>query len=228
MNTNHAALRIWDLPTRLFHTLLALCFTALIVTGEIGGDSLMQWHFYFGYAVLSLAFFRLIWGVVGGYWSRFIHFLPSPHTLRAYIAALRHKENPQFISHNPLGALSVMAMLLLLLLQVFSGFMADDDISVSGPWAARVPSAWVEWASNYHTEIGKPLLLMLIALHIASVLFHRFVKQDDLISPMKHGNKVLPATTRSSIDTTRTRLLAFAIWIVCAGVVYVLIKLSPT
>ena len=228
MTTETANIRVWDLPTRLFHLFLVLCFAGLIATGEIGGDDLMAWHFYFGYATLSLVFFRIVWGVLGGYWSRFGNFIPSPSQLTHYVKALRNHEHPRFISHNPLGALSVLCMLLLLLVQVFSGLMSDDEVSVAGPWTAWVPNQWVEWAGEYHTEIGQFLVLGLVGLHIASVLFHRWIKKDDLITPMKTGNKSLPANTHATTDTWRTRLLALFVWLACAYAVFYLVKLLPT
>jgi cytochrome b len=154
-STSATSLRIWDLPTRLFHFALIACVAGLIITGEIGGE-IMTLHFYLGYAVLTLVFFRLVWGFVGGHWSRFIHFIPSPAELRAYIASLRPLNAKPSAGHNPLGALSVLTMLLVLLAQVFSGFLSDDEVSVSGPWTAWAPGAWVELASEYHTDIGNP------------------------------------------------------------------------
>ena len=80
----------------------------------------MTLHFYLGYTVLTLVFFRLVWGFVGGHWSRFIHFIPSPTELRAYIASLRQLHAKPTAGHNPLGALSVLTMLLVLLAQVLA------------------------------------------------------------------------------------------------------------
>lgn len=218
-------IRIWDLPTRVFHVLLALCVVGLVITGEVGGDA-MRLHFWLGYAVLSLVFFRLIWGVLGGHWSRFVNFVPSPARLRAYVAAMRRRESPAATGHNPLGALSVLAMLVVLLLQVFSGFMSDDEISVSGPWVALVPNAWVEWITAYHSEIGKVLLIALVVLHVASVLFYKIVKHDDLITPMVNGDKLLPQDTQDSRDTPTSRLFALGVWVGCAYAVYRLVLLG--
>ena len=82
--------RIWDLPTRLFHIVLTLCVLGLVITGD-NGDFAMAVHFYLGYTVLTLVFFRIIWGVVGGHWSRFATFIPSPSSLFSY---LRNFKNP--------------------------------------------------------------------------------------------------------------------------------------
>jgi cytochrome b len=215
-------IRIWDLPTRSFHVLLALCVAGLIATGELGA---MQLHFWLGYAVLSLVLFRLVWGVVGGHWSRFINFVPTPAKLIAYIQAIRSRHVPRSTSHNPLGAISVLAMLCALLIQVFSGFISDDEIGNAGPWASIVPSDWVELATEYHSEIGKVILIVLIVLHIGVVIYYKRFKNDDLITPMITGDKMLQSHTTSSRDTLTSRLFALGVLIGCVYVVYRLVNL---
>lgn len=216
-------IRIWDLPTRGFHVLLALCVAGLIATGEIG---LMQFHFWLGYVVLALVLFRLVWGFVGGHWSRFIHFVPSPSTLRAYLQAIRAQQAPPSMGHNPFGALSVLGMLSVLLLQVFSGFMSDDEIASTGPWTALVPADWVELATEYHSDIGKVLLILLIALHVGTVLYYKRIKHDDLITPMLTGDKVFTTEVQASRDTRTSRLFALGVLVGCAYVVYRMVNLA--
>ncbi len=214
--------RIWDLPTRVFHLLLAVCVAGLIATGELG---MMQLHFWLGYAVLTLVLFRLVWGFLGGHWSRFINFVPRPAKLRAYVQAVRAHEETRSIGHNPLGALSVLGMLSILLLQVFSGFMSDDEIANTGPWTAFVPANWVELATEYHGEIGKVILILLIAIHVFTVLYYKRIKNDDLITPMITGDKVLQSETQASRDTRTSRLFALGIFAGCAYVVYRLVTI---
>jgi cytochrome b len=121
-------IRIWDLPTRLFHWLLAICIVALVVTAKMGGNA-MNWHLLLGQVVLALLIFRILWGLVGGYWSRFGSFI-LPAAMSRYIAALDHAGSR---GHNPLGSLSVIAMLIVLMAQIASGLMSDDEIAFSGP-----------------------------------------------------------------------------------------------
>ncbi len=214
-------IRIWDLPTRGFHILLALCVAGLIVTGEIGA---MQLHFRLGYAVLTLVLFRVVWGFVGGHWSRFVNFVPTPTQLRAYVQAVRDQQAPSSTGHNPLGALSVLAILSILLIQVFSGFLSDDEIANAGPWTALVPAQWVELATEYHSEIGKAILILLIVLHVGTVLYYKRVKNDDLITPMLTGDKVLQTEAHASRDTHTSRLFALSILLACGYVVYRLVN----
>src|SRR6185369_13378750 len=98
--------RVWDLPTRIFHWALVLCVTASVVTGYIGG-ALIEWHARSGYAILTLLLFRLVWGGVGGRWSRFASFFYSPRSVVAYLRGRSHPDH--LVGHNPLGAGSVFA-----------------------------------------------------------------------------------------------------------------------
>jgi cytochrome b len=217
--------RIWDLPTRLFHVLLMLCVVGLVITGG-NVDFAMVVHFYLGYAVLSLVLFRIIWGVFGGYWSRFATFFPSPSHLLSYLRGFNNPNTKPSVGHNPLGAISVFVFLLVLLLQGLSGLMSDDTISVSGPWTALVSNAWVEFATRYHTGIGFPLILVLVGVHIAAVLYYLHVKKQNLIRPMIDGNKLVSPATPASRDSLQTRLIAFVVVVSCVYVVYRLVSLS--
>lgn len=217
--------RIWDLPTRIFHISLLLLIAGMYVTGDEGED-LMRFHFLLGYAILTLVLFRVVWGFVGGYWSRFTHFVPTPAFLLAYVRTLRRQGHSRSPGHNPLGALSVLAFLLVILLQVLTGFCSDNEIASAGPWTTLISGQWVGWATRYHTEIGQALLLFLIGLHVASVLFYKFFKQDDLITPMIKGDKTLPLDTAPSKDTAVTRCVALIVLCVCSYLVYRLVNLS--
>ena len=217
--------RIWDLPTRLFHILLALCVLGLVITGD-NGDFAMAVHFYLGYTVLTLLAFRIIWGVVGGHWSRFMSFVPSPSSLLSYLRNFKKPDAKPSVGHNPLGAISVFVFLIVLTLQGLSGLMSDDDVSISGPWTVLVPNSWVEFATEYHTEIGFPLILVLIGLHIAAVFYHLLAKKQNLIRPMLDGDKLVSPATPASRDSWQTRLIALVVVAACAYGVYRLVTLS--
>jgi len=163
---------------------------------------------------------------VGGHWSRFVNFVPTPSKLLSYVQAVRTKQTPHSVGHNPLGALSVLAMLAVLLVQVLSGFMSDDEISNTGPWTALVSSEWVSRATEYHSDIGKVLLILLVVVHVATVLYYKRIKQDDLITPMLAGDKALPPETHNSRDTLTSRLFALSVLVGCGYVVYRLVNLG--
>lgn len=203
--------RVWDAPTRLFHWALTVCVVAAVITAQIGGAA-MDWHFRIGYTVFTLLLFRLIWGIVGGHWSRFSTFLYRPAQILAYIKG--HKD-PLGVGHNPLGALSVFALLGFLALQVASGLFSDDEISATGPLVAFVSSTWVANATYYHAEIGKLILIALVTLHVLVIGLYFLKKRENLVSPMITGDKTLDNNVVSSEDHTRSRIKATLVLAVC-------------
>jgi cytochrome b len=223
MNSQHTKTRVWDLPTRIFHWALAACVFCLLITGFRGGDA-MTWHYRFGYCVLTLLMFRLVWGVVGGKWSRFASFVYAPSSILRYMKG--QGDALHSVGHNPLGAFSVFAMLALLLVQVSTGLISDDEISAAGPLTKFVSNATVSLASSYHVTIGKVLVIVLVITHLAAIVFYLYKKRENLIKPMLHGDKLLPDTTPASADTASTRTLALAIFLACAAAVYWLVSLG--
>jgi cytochrome b len=213
--------RVWDLPTRLFHWALVLLIVGLAVSGHRGGDA-MDWHARLGYAVLALLLFRIVWGFVGGRWSRFRAFAFSPRDIFEH---LRGNGVPdRLVGHNPLGAASIFAMLLFLLMQVGTGLVADDEIAFTGPLNRFVESAQGLAATSYHKRVGQWVLAALIVLHVAAVVFYLFRKKDNLVRPMIVGDKELPSTTPPSRDDLPIRLGALAVLGVCAGVVALIVQ----
>lgn len=218
MKLNHPhRVRIWDLPTRLFHWALLFCVVGLIITGKIGGQA-MIWHFRFGYCVMTLLLFRIIWGLIGGKWSRFASFIYAPSTVIAYLKGQGKPEHSA--GHNPLGAGSVFAMLAILTLQVLSGLFSDDEISNQGPLARFVSGARVSFATWWHKVVGEPIIYGLIALHVAAIFFYLFKKKENLITPMIVGDKQMPEPVESANDTVSSRIVALVVLAICAGFVY--------
>ncbi len=184
----------------------------------------MAWHFRFGYTVLSLLLFRIVWGIVGGRWSRFDSFIYSPSTVLQYIKGQGRPEHS--IGHNPLGAGSVFALLGFLLLQVASGLISDDEIATSGPLSKFVSSTLVSTATFYHKNIGKLVVIGLVVLHIGAVLFYLVKKGENLVRPMIRGDKETPVVTEDSRDDARSRALAAAVFLVCAAMVASMVQLA--
>ena len=206
--------RIWDLPTRLFHWCLVIAIPGLLLTANIGGNA-MVWHFRLGYCVLTLLMFRLVWGFVGGRWSRFTAFACSPTRLLHYLRTGGASHDN--VGHSPLGALSVFALLGVLLAQVGTGLLSDDEIAFSGPLTRWVSSAVVEQATRYHADIGQYLLLGLIGLHLLAILFYVLIRRQTLVRPMIGGDKQLPSAAPSARDDRVTRLAAGAVLALCAA-----------
>jgi cytochrome b len=219
--TESVPVRIWDLPTRVFHVLLAVLVTAAVVTAEVGGRW-MAWHLRCGEAVLALLAFRWSWGFAGGRWSRFASFLPAPARLAR---ALRGRAGAhERIGHSALGALSVWAFLALLSVQAATGLMADDDVDTTGPLNAHVSLHLARRASRWHAGWGADLILALIALHVLAIAWYTLRKREPLLRAMWSGDKPLPPQTPASRDDAASRLWALAIWLVAAGGVWALVR----
>lgn len=216
-------IRVWDLPTRLFHWGLVACIVGLAVTGYTGGAA-MAWHARLGYAILTLLLFRLVWGFVGGHWSRFSSFIYAPGSVVNYLRGRAHPDH--LIGHNPLGAGSVFAMLAVLLAQVATGLVGDDEISFTGPLNRFVQSGQGLAATWYHKRVGQWLIVALVLLHIAAVLYYLMRKKDNLIKAMIDGNKTADGTAPASRDTATTRLLALGVLLGCAAIVTWLVSLG--
>lgn len=185
---NTATVKVWDLPTRLFHWLLVALIVALGITGQVGD---LELHMALGPVVLVLVLFRLAWGFLGSRTSRFGHFVHGPAAVREYLLAAR-QGHVRSVGHNPLGAYSVLALLAVLVVQGASGLFASDDIVTDGPLTHLVSSKAVALLSTVH-RVSFKLLLAFVALHLGAVAFYKLVKKDDLVRAMITGTKQVPA-----------------------------------
>lgn len=179
---NRHRIRLWDLPTRLFHWLLALCVLAAVITGQLGG-SLIDWHGKIGLAVVGLLAFRLAWGFLGSTYARFAQFFPTPTRIKAYLTGQWQGEG-----HNPLGALSVFGLILLLTLQSITGLFANDDIAFVGPLYDLIDKALSNRLTGLHHLLSNGLIA-LVVLHIAAIAYYGHVKKNNLVKPMLTGWK---------------------------------------
>ncbi|AUH32838.1 cytochrome b/b6 domain-containing protein [Paracoccus tegillarcae] len=180
--------KLWDPLLRLFHWLLAALVIANWLLGQFGPTD-MSLHFWFGYAILALLIFRIVWGFVGPEPARFSNFLRGFGTIRDYARGMFRREPSLWPGHNPLGALAVVAMILALLFQVVTGLISDpEDFINVGPLAGAVGSDIATEAPGWHA-FGANIILILVLLHISIILFYRVWKNEDLIRPMITGWK---------------------------------------
>lgn len=187
-------LPVWDPALRAYHWLLAFCVTGAWLLGKLGpslGLVKMTLHFWFGYMVIALLVFRLVWGLAGPRPARFAHFVRGPGAVLSYAGAMFRREPSYWFGHNPLGALSVLAMLAALCAQVATGLIADpEDFINTGPLAAQVSTAASRKAAGAHAAMSS-IIALLVVLHVAVILFYRFWKREDLVRPMLHGRKLV-------------------------------------
>lgn len=201
-------IRVWDLPTRIFHWSLATLVAAAIITGKIGGNAIV-WHGRIGLALVGLVVFRLVWGFLGSTHARFASFVPTPARLRAYL-----RGEWDGLGHNPLGALSVLALLALITVQLATGLLANDDIAFQGHLAPLVSKELSDTLSSLH-RLFINALIALIVLHLAAIMFYAHVKRDNLVQPMVTGWKESAEAPQTPIRGGGT--LALLVALVLAG-----------
>ncbi len=181
--------RVWDAPVRLVHWLLV----GLLGFSWWSSEDHLNWHRWSGYAIVGLLAFRIYWGFVGSGAARFSNFLKGPRGTLAYLGTLGGRSPSETPGHNPLGALSVVAILLVLLVQVGTGlFAVDIDAFEAGPMSDRVSFETGRAIAEVH-ELSFKVLQVLTALHVAAVLFYLVWKRTDLVGPMITGYRRLPA-----------------------------------
>lgn len=177
-------IKVWDVPTRVFHWLLVILIAAAWWTGE---ERDLDWHSRIGFTLLILIVFRLVWGFIGSSTARFSSFVKGPQAILAYLRG----SSPHPVGHNPLGALSVLALLGLIAAVVGLGLIATDEDGIDpGPLAYLVSAEISEGATDLH-ETAFDLLLVLIAIHIAAIFYYWLVKHDNLVGPMLTGRREL-------------------------------------
>jgi len=199
---NHVAVRVWDLPVRLFHWAVVLLLAFQALSGYMGGE-MMAWHFWSGYAMLVAVIYRIVWGFVGGTHARFASFLAGPAATWRFAKRLFSRQAVPQVGHNPLGGWNVIFLILALAIQVCTGLFANDGAGNEGPLASRVSLDLSNNLSHLHRWNIK-VLLVLSGLHVAAVLFHWLFKKEDLIRAIFTGVKNVPeAAVRERRDALR-------------------------
>lgn len=187
-DTDLTTVKLWDVSVRLIHWGMALLIPAMWWTAEEGE---LEWHRRLGLTLMALILFRLVWGFIGSDPARFVHFVRGPRAIGDYLVG----RTPAPLGHNPLGALSVVAMLALIAAQLSLGLIAQDEYGlVSGPLNHLVSAETGEWATEIH-ELLFDAIVAVAALHIASVLYYELIRRSNLIGPMLTGRKAVPAGT---------------------------------
>jgi cytochrome b len=220
-----ADLRIWDLPTRVFHWLLAVTLVGSFLTHELG-FKWMEWHITLGYTALFLVVFRIFWGLAGPRHARFTSFVAGPGQVWRYARAWWVGKPPRYPGHNPLGGWAVLVMLVLTLLQAFSGLFNSDEILYSGPWHHAAPSAFTDRMEALH-ELNFNLLAGMVMLHVAAVATYWVRWRTNLTRAMWTGRKQAGEVDAGQAIESSKLLLALILVIVAGAIVWAVIAMAP-
>jgi cytochrome b len=216
---------VWDVPVRIVHWTLLVAIIGSWTTNRLG-PSYFTWHVVCGCTTIVLVTFRIAWGFIGTRHARFSSFVRGPRAVWSYLRGEDSGAVAKQVGHNPLGALSVVLLLLLLLSQGLTGLFANDTIANTGPLYGWVSGNTSDLLTSIHHTIFL-VLEILIPLHILAVLFYTFVRRTRLIGPMVSGykpaNDVPPG---EGIDSSRL-ITAVVIVLIIAGVLLLLLRLAP-
>ncbi|WP_448564732.1 cytochrome b/b6 domain-containing protein [Thalassotalea ganghwensis] len=217
---------VWDIPVRLFHWLLMLSLFAAWYTSD-GERGLIEWHLRIGYFILAIVIFRVLWGFIGTTYARFSQFVPNLQSIMRYVKG----EKTFYVGHNPLGALMVFAMIVLVLSQAISGLFMTDDIFTNGPYYDSASKDVQQLMAIIH-HWSFDLIVVLSVIHIAAVLYYHIVKKEFLIKAMILGYKIINPENKDKdeheINKGHSHLfLAIISAIAVAGFVYWLVFINP-
>lgn len=212
-------IKVWDLPVRLSHWIMAGLVIVLLATGFRGNMGL---HMQAGQILLVVLAFRLVWGFLGSRTARFSDFVRGPGAVIAYLRT-GASATP---GHSPLGALSVIAMLAVLCWQVGTGLFAQDQIGIEqGPFAGMIPGGLSSRIAGWHAT-SKWLVLALVMLHVLAILYYAVAKRQDLVGPMVTGSKKVAPDVPWRDTSGYNLVLATAILALIAGGWFAILKLA--
>lgn len=177
-------MKVWDLPTRIFHWAMAVLVLTSWISGENGYFTV---HLYSGLTLLTLVIFRILWGFFGSDTSRWRAIIAAPGRVMDYARRFFSRGSDEYVGHNPLGGVSVIALVLLLAAQVGTGLFAQDiDFIMAGPLTDLVAfDTGRLFAEIHHIIFG--VFMSLVLVHVAVVLFYLFYKKRNLIRAMITG-----------------------------------------
>lgn len=210
--------KVWDIPTRVVHWALVICIGLSWWSVE---NKRMDIHYWSGLVVVGLVVFRIYWGFAGPETARFARFLKGPRAVFAYVGKLFRPDYRASFGHNPLGALSVIALLLAVAVQAGLGLFASDTSYVSsGPLSHLIDYQTSEDVTDLHGGFFN-VLLIVIGLHLAAIVFYLVAKRINLVGPMLTGSRKAGNVEGPPAGIAPISLLRLAIGVVLAvGVVW--------
>jgi cytochrome b len=203
------SVRIWDLPTRLFHWL----FAAACATAWVSGDEprYTDLHLYAGYVALGLVLFRVVWGVAGGRYARFAQFVKGPTVVLAHLRHLFDRSRPHEAGHNPLGALAILLMLGLVLLLGITGLVVLGGEEGFGPLGGMFNIGQGVQVHEWH-ELLAWVLLAVVVVHLAGVALESLLQRQNLPRAMVTGVKAAEEGEAEPCNGTATGMLLLGVF----------------
>ncbi len=191
MSTGKHLVKVWDLPTRLFHWLLLVLVAAGFFTGYFAPEWWMGVHIWAGYGTVALVVFRIVWGVFGSQYSRISSFTFAPKEVVSHLRGVLMMRPPHYMGHNPTGAVMIFALIIGIIGITMSGLLSLGGEENLGPLAGVTHFAVGDAAKGIHKFLVTALLVM-ISIHVLGVIVECWLTRDNLVMSMITGNKELP------------------------------------
>ena len=175
--TENTTVKVWDWPVRVFHWTLAASVLGAFVTGE--NEDFERLHQTLGWVAAGSIAFRVVWGLIGTRYARFREFVRGPAQVWAYVKSVRSGQAQHFVGHNPVGAIAVIVLMVLVSLSVYTGWLLTaDDVA--------------EWLEEAH-EIAANTLITVVLVHVIGVLWSSRTHGENLLKAMLTGRKTAPS-----------------------------------
>jgi len=164
---------VWDIPVRVFHWLLVICFAGAWLTSE--SERLQMIHYAFGYTSCLLVVIRLIWGVIGTRYARFTQFIKRPNAVLEHFMTVLRGHAHHDVGHNPAGGLVMVVLMLLILVIGLTGYLSIKEFLGN-------------FAGEAH-EVVANLALAFVIVHILAAIVMSVLERQNLVKSMVDGKK---------------------------------------
>lgn len=178
--------KVWDIPTRVFHWLLVLAIIGVFFTSRT--EWLIEYHVAAGYVALGLVVFRILWGFAGNRYARFSEFVKGPKKAFQCLIEMIRFSPKRYLGHNPAVAWAIVAMLLLILAMTITGIATYAGEEGGGLWKGRISFDTGIVAHSAHAALAY-FVVALIVVHILAALFHEFILKESIVIAMITGEK---------------------------------------
>ncbi len=169
---------IWDLPTRIFHWLLAGGFlVAALLALAVDEDSpLFAYHAILGLIIAFMIVLRVFWGFVGTRYARLSSFAFGPRAVIEYMRGVLLRSGVRHIGHNPGSAWAIFVILGLAI-----------GLAITGMMFGRA-----EEVEELHSVLAYAMIAV-VATHILGVVLHTVRHRENIVASMIHGRKEVDA-----------------------------------
>ena len=183
--------KVWDLSLRVFHLILIFLIIGSYTSAKL---DMLNIHQYFGVSLLGLIFFRILWGFIGSYYSKFKSFNIS--IKGAFTQFSKNNQNETI--RTSLGSFSTLSFIIVLFILSISGLFSSDDILYDAPLAHLAPNYVYFWTDIHN--LFHFILYFLVITHILAILYYQVIKKHKIIERIVDGYTRINQTSVKPIN----------------------------